>query len=479
MITSGEYLKRLRSMKPNVYMYGEKVEVPVDHPQLRTNFEAIAVTYDMPLDPKYQDLMTIISPVTGKRVNRYNHPYQSNDDLLKKVDMIRTMISETGCPCVCRCVGSDALSTIGITSYDVDKAFGTNYYQRFLDYLKYFQENDLTAAGAVTDARGDRSLRPHQQPDPDLYVHVAEKRKDGIVVRGAKTCITNAAMCDELVVIPGRGLTEKDADYAVAFAVPADTKGIVQLAVAKSPARECKMENPIARRFAFSDSIVIFEDVFVPWEKVFLCGEWQFGGGMGALFGNFHRLSHCGCIPGRGDLLVGVTSLVAKYNGVRNKGHVVSKLVDLITSAETVYACGITAAFKGVGTPSGLYAPAVIYSNTGKLIESENTTAMITPVADICGGILCTIPSEADYFSPNTRDYMKKYLKGAVDVDAEDRIKAIHLAADLTITRNAAAGAAAEVMGAGSPEAQRRAIHSDYDFEKREALAKRLANIET
>lgn len=200
---------------------------------------------------------------------------------------------------------------------------------------------------------------------------------------------------------------------------------------------------------------------------------------MGALFGNFHRLSHCGCIPGRGDLLVGVTSLVAKYNGVRNKGHVVSKLVDLITSAETVYACGITAAFKGVGTASGLYAPAVIYSNTGKLIESENTTAMITPVADICGGILCTIPSEADYFSPNTQDYMKKYLKGAVDVDAEDRIKAIHLAADLTITRNAAAGAAAEVMGAGSPEAQRRAIHSDYDFEKREALAKRLANIET
>ncbi|HNT91591.1 MAG: 4-hydroxyphenylacetate 3-hydroxylase N-terminal domain-containing protein [Smithellaceae bacterium] len=477
MITSVDYYNRLKSRKPTLYMFGEKVDVPVDHPQLKTNFNAVAVSYDMALKPEYEDLMTVVSPITGKRVNRYNHPYMSADDLLKKVDMIRTMVSQTGCPCVCRCVGSDALSTIGITSYDVDKALGTNYYQRYLEYLKYFQENDLTASGAVTDAKGDRSLRPHQQPDPDLYVHVVDKREDGIIVRGAKTSITNAAICDEIVVIPGRGLTEKDAAYAVAFAIPADTKGIVQIATAKSPRPGLKMEGPIARRYAFSDSMIIFEDVFVPWERVFLCGEWQFGAGMGSLFGNFHRLSHCGCIPGRGDMLTGATSLIAKYNGIRDKGHVRSKLVDLITSAETVYACGITAAVKGVRTPSGLYQPATIYSNTGKLIESENTTAMITPVADICGGLLTTMPSEADYFSEATHQYMKRYLKGASNLKAEDRIKAIHLVADLTVTRHAAGGTVAEVMGAGSPEAQRRAIHDDYDFEKREKVAKMLANI--
>jgi len=459
-------------------MFGSKVEMPIDHPQLKSNFRAVAVTYDMAMDPKYKDLMTVVSPITGKRINRFNHPYMSIEDLLLKVDMIRTMVSESGCPCLCRCVGSDALSTIGIISSEIDKALGTNYYQRYLDYLKYFQERDITAAGAVTDAKGDRSLRPHQQPDPDLYVHLVEKRKDGIIVRGAKTSITNAAMCDEIVVIPGRGLTEKDADYAVAFAIPADTKGIVQITTAKAPRPDLKMEGPIARRYAFSDSIVIFEDVFVPWERVFLCGEWQFGAAMGALFGNFHRLSHCGCIPGRGDLTIGATSLIAKYNGIRDKGHVRSKLVDLITSAEIVYACGITAAVKGTKTPSGLYKPATIYSNTGKLIESENTTAMITPVADICGGLLATMPSEADYFSEATHHYMKRYLKGAANLEAEDRIKAFHLVADLTVTRHAAGGTVSEVMGAGPPEAQRRAIHDEYDFEKREAVAKKLANIQ-
>jgi 4-hydroxybutyryl-CoA dehydratase/vinylacetyl-CoA-Delta-isomerase len=477
MITSAEFLKRRQAANPNVYMYGNKIDVPVDHPQLRTTFQAVSVAYDMPLDPRYQDLMTVVSPLIGKRVNRYNAPYQSNEDLLMKVDMIRTMISETGCPCVCRCVGSDALSTIGITAYDVDQTFGTDYYGHYLAFLKYCQENDITASGAVTDAKGDRSLRPHEQPDPDVYVHVVEKKKDGIVVRGAKASITNGAVCDEIVVIPGRGLTEKDADFAVAFAVPSDTKNIIQLAVGKGPGRASEMENPVARRYAFSDSMIIFDNVFVPWERVFLCGEWQFGGGMGGLFGNFHRLSHCGCIPGRLDLTIGASSLMAKYNGVRNKGHVVNKLVDLVANAEMVYACGITAAVKGVKTRSGIYAPAVMYSNIGKLTESEHTTALIAPVADICGGILSTMPSEADYFSSATHEIMKKYLKGAVGVDAEDRIRALHLAADLTITRNAAAAAASEVMGAGSPEAQRRAIHGGYDFERAEALAKRMAGI--
>jgi len=475
MITSAEYLKRLQSMKPTVYMRGKKIDIPVDDPQLRPNFDAIAIAYDMPLEPKYQDLMTVISPITNKRVNLFNHPYQSTEDIRKKVDMIRTMVTETGCPCIARCVGSDALATIGITAYNMDKEFGTNYYQRFLDYTRYFQENDITAAGVVTDARGDRSLRPYQQPDPDLYLHVVERRKDGIVVCGAKASISHAAVCEELIVVPGRGLTEKDADYAVAFAIPADTKGITFITVAKAPATQPKMENPVSRRYAFSDSMIIFDNVFIPWERVFLCGEWQFGGGMGSLFGDFHRLSHCGCIPGRGDLTIGTTSLVAKYNGIRNKGHVQSKLVDLVTHTEMVYACGITAAVKGFKTPSGIYAPAIIYSNAGKLFESENTTSDIGLVADICGGILITMPSEADYFSPNTSDYMKKYLKGAVD--AEYRIRALHLAADITITRWGAGQAAAEVMGAGSREAQRRAIHNNYDFEKREALAKRLADI--
>jgi len=477
MITSAEYLKRMQARRPTVYMWGQKIDVPIDHPQIRPNFNATAVAYDLPLEPRYEELMTVISPVTKNRVNRFSSLYRSTDDLLKKVEMIRTIVTETGAPCINRCVGSDALQTIGITSYDIDQQMGTDYHHRFLEYMKYYQENDLTSAGTVTDVKGDRSLRPHQQADPDLYTRIVEKRKDGIVVRGAKCSISNAVVSDELIVVPNRGLTEKDGDYAVAFAIPIDTKGVILINVAKAPGRETTMECPISRRYAFSDAMIVFDDVFVPWDRVFLCGEWQFGGRMGALFGHFHRMSHCGCIPGRSELLVGVASLMAKYNGISDKPHVRSKLVDLITHGEMVYACGIAASAKGVRTPSGLYQPAVLYSNAGKLYESENTLSDIGLLADISGGMLVTMPSEADYFSPNTGEYMKKYLRGAVD--AEDRIKLLHLAADFCTTRWGANMGVAEVMGAGPPEAQRLAIYSNYDFSKAEALAKRLANIGT
>jgi len=343
--------------------------------------------------------------------------------------------------------------------------------------MKYYQDNDLTAAGAVTDVKGHRSLRPHQQVDPDLYTRIVEKRDDGIIVRGAKCSITSAVVSDEVVVVPNRGLTEKDIDYAVAFAIPIDTKGVTFINVAKAPARETKMEYPVSRRYAFSDAMIIFDDVFVPWDRVFLCGEWQFGGKMGALFGHFHRLSHCGCIPGRSQLLVGVASLMAKYNGISDKSHVRSKLVDLISHGEMVYACGITASVKGIRTPSGIYQPNVLYSNAGKLFESEHSTSDPGLLADICGGMVLTMPSEADYFSPHTGEYMKKYMRGAVD--AEDRIKLFHLAADLCNTRFGSLMGLGEVMGAGPIEAQRLAIYGDYDFSGPEALAKRLADIDT
>jgi len=475
MITSADYLERLRTQKPVAYMWGEQIGTPVDHPQIRPNYNAIATTYDLPLKPEYQDLMTVHSPLINERINRFTALYQSTDDLMKKVEMIRTIVTHTGAPCIGRCVGSDALQTIGIISYEVDREMGTNYHARFLEYVKYCQKNDLTTAGAVTDVKGDRSRRPHQQLDADLYTRIIERRKDGIVVRGAKCSISHAVVCDEIVVVPNRGLTEKDSDYAVAFAIPTDTKGVILINVAKAPAREPTMECPVSRRYAFSDAMVIFDDVFVPWERVFLAGEWQFGGRMGALFGHFHRLSHCGCIPGRSELLVGVASLMAKYNGIDDKAHVRSKLVDLIAHGEMVYACGITASLKGVRTPSGIYQPNVLYSNIGKLFESENTASDVAVLADICGGMVVTLPSEADYLSPATGKYMKKYLKGAVEADK--RIRMFQLAADFCTTRWGASMAVAEVMGAGPPEAQRLAIYSNYDFSKPEALAKHLAGI--
>lgn len=478
MRTSAEYLSDLRKMKVNAYQWGKKVKQPiVDDPQIRTNYNAAAIAYDAALDPTYKELMTVIEPSTGNRVSRFAYLYQSTDDLLIRLNALRTVVSEFTCPCICRCAGIDGLMAMSIVTYDTDQALGTNYHERFMKYFRYYQERDLMLAGAVTDAKGDRSLRPHQQADPDLYVRVVEKRKDGIIVRGSKQSITSAVVSDELAVIPSRGLTEKDADYAVAFCIPTDTEGVTLVNVAKSTPGEKKMEMPSSRQFAFSDAVIIFDNVFVPWDRVFMCGEWQFAGGFGSLFGNYHRFSHCGCIPGRAEVLLGAASLIAKYNGVRDKGHIKDKIADLVVAVEMSHACGVTAAVRGRKTPSGIYIPDVIYSNIGKYYHSMVAADDAATVVDIAGGLLFTMPSEADYFLPELNKSLEKYLKGVAYVNTEDRIKIFRLIEDMIATRWGSCLTLGEVVGAGPPQAQKIGILADFDMEKREALAKRAANI--
>jgi aromatic ring hydroxylase len=477
MRTRKDYIEKLSTMKHNVYMWGEKLEKPWDHPQIKPGINAVATTFDFAHDPKYEDLMTTISPLTGEKINRWTHLYQSHDDMLKRVDALRAMCQVTG-SCVGRCVGTDGLHAIGIVTYEADQKLGTTYHQRFLNYVKYFQKNDLVAAGAVTDVKGDRDLRPHQQADPDLYLRVVEKRKDGIVVNGAKNHITIAAYADELIIVPTRALTKEESDWAVAFAIPADTEGITHIAVSKAPRAKKKFEAPVSSNYAFTDSFLIFDHVFVPWERVFICGEWQFAAQLGALFGHYHRHSHCGCIPARVDTIMGATSLIAKYNGISKKAHVRNKLCDLAMVAELVYACGYTASMKGTKHASGLYQPNYIYSNIGKFHSGTHVAHEMEIAQDIAGGLIITMPSEEDYFNPKTQGYLKKYLRGPAEVPVEDRIRAFRLVEDLAASRYGALWMVAGVIGAGAPEAQRVAIMSNYNFEEKEKIAKKLANIE-
>ena len=185
LMTPQEYIESLRKLNTRVYMFGEKIDNWVDHPMIRPSINCVAMTYALAQDPQYADLMTVKSSLTGHTINRFTHLHQSTEDLINKVKMQRLLGQKTA-SCFQRCVGMDAFNAVFSTTYEIDEKYGTHYHENFKKFLTFVQDNDLTVDGAMTDPKGDRSKAPSQQADPDMYVHVVEKRPDGIVVCGAK-----------------------------------------------------------------------------------------------------------------------------------------------------------------------------------------------------------------------------------------------------------------------------------------------------
>ena len=272
LMTAEQYEESLRTLNLMVYMFGKQLDNVVDDPIIRPSMHAVAKTYYMAHCLEHEDIMTATSHITGKKINRFTHIHQSIDDLVKKSKMGRLMGRETGC-CFQRCVGMDALNALSIVTYEMDKKYPSKYNQRFLSYLAYVQEKDLTCDGAMTDPKGDRSLSPHQQPDPDLYLHVIEEKKDGIVVRGAKAHQTGAVNSHEIIVMPTRAMRKEDQDYAISFALPADAEGIIYI-IGRQSCDTRKLEQGLLDRgnilFGGHEALVVFDDVFVPLDRVFM-----------------------------------------------------------------------------------------------------------------------------------------------------------------------------------------------------------------
>ena len=469
MRTSEKYREKLRGMKKNVYIDGKLVER--DDPILIPSTNVLAKTFDLVRDTEFKGLITAKSHLTGEEINRFTHIHQSAEDLLKKQELIRKACHLTG-GCIQRCMGWDAMNALSTITHDTDKSYGTEYHRRFLKYLEYFQKEDLTAAMAQTDVKGDRSLRPHQQKDPDLYVHVVERREDGIVVRGAKNHITMAANADEIICLPTRALTEEDADYAVAFAVPADAEGVKLVTHVVNPRPREKLKVPWAE-FGVADSFVIFDDLFVPRERVFLCGEWMFGGllahAAGALF---HRHSYCGCKPAITDLITGSAALTAEYQGIENKPHVRSKLAHLACIAELVYGAGVAAAVTGEKHPSGTFMPNIIYVNVGRRHAGVNIYHELEILTDIAGGLPATLPFEGNFFSPETRSYLEKYIMRKEGVSPENVHRCFRMLSDILCSAIGGLGAVAGVHGGGSPVMEEILVNLTYDFEEKKKIAK-------
>jgi len=476
MKTAAEYLQSLAQMHHNVYMGGRKVEQPYQDPQISTGAAVIALSYELAGRSEHEELMTARSHLTGKQISRFTHLHQSPDDLRKKIQMTRECCRHT--LCIQRCMGIDALNALSIVTHQVDQMAGTQYHQRFNDFLAYVQENDLTGNAAMTDVKGDRSLRPHQQADEDMYLHVVERTEEGIVVRGAKAHNTNAPYAHELIVLPTREMTEADAAYAVAFAVPADTEGITMICRCAGPREKRQASRPLSSRFSTVESLTVFDNVFVPWERVFLCGEWQAAGYLAELFATYHRHSYCGCKPAISEVLLGCAALAADYNGVEKASHIRSKLTDLVVAAEIVHACGIAASVNGRAMPCGTCLPDVVYCNIGKYYSGTTLHHEYELVHDIAGGLVVTMPPEEDFAQPPTAAYLEKYLRGRAEVSTADRIRCFRLIEDITASAMGGLLLVAGVHGGGSPEAEKITILRQYDVAARKALARRLAGIE-
>ncbi|MCL6610849.1 MAG: 4-hydroxyphenylacetate 3-hydroxylase family protein [Peptococcaceae bacterium] len=472
MRTVQQYIDKLRSMRPNVYMGGRLV--PRDDPRFMGGIRTIATTIECGLDPQYSDLMTARSHLTGKTINRYTHVHQSVEDLLKKQEMTRFLCRKVG-GCIDRCMGIDATNALSVVTKDCDNAHGTDYHQRFLKWLEYFQENDLVAACAQTDVKGDRSKRPHEQADPDLYVHVVEKRDDGIIVRGAKNHISIVPYADEIIVVPTRALTQKDADYAVAFAIPADAEG-VKLVTRATGTRERKILTGSVGQYQV-DCYVIFEDTFVPWERVFLCGEHMFGGMLALMFALYHRHSYTGCKPAVSDCLMGQAALVAEYNGIEKAHHVREKLADYVAVAELVYGAGIASAVKARRAASGTYVPDPVYVNVARYHAGVNLYHEFEMLADLSGGLPATLPPEEDFFSPETGPLLHKYIMRNPKISAENQHRLFRLLSDTLCSAMGGVAQVGGMHGGGSPVMEKIGIMAAYDIEARKRLAKQLAGI--
>ena len=376
-------------------------------------------------------------------------------------------------------MGIDAMNSLSIITHRAEASTSRPYNQRFLEYLKYWQENDIVGTCAQTDPKGDRSLRPHQQSDPDLYLHVIEHREDGIVVRGAKNHITAAAVVEELIVIPTRFLTKEEDKYAVAFAVPADWDGI-KLVTRASTLKRDQLLCPLGE-FGDVETFIIFDDVFIPNERIFLGGqegEHAFGGWAALLFALFHRHSYTGCKPATTDIILGLSALVSEYNGIEEMKHVQSKLADLISVGELVNAAGIAAAHKATRDDSGTMIPDPVFCNVGRKHAGKNYYHELEILADLSGGLPATLPLEGDFFHEQIGPMLKKYLKRKEDVSSEDIYRLFRAISDVLCSSIGGVVAVAGIHGGGSPQMEDIAILKQYDLDSKKRLAKYLAGID-
>jgi aromatic ring hydroxylase len=387
-------------------------------------------------------------------------------------------------------MGIDAANALHAVSYEAEKDPGAKkaYHENWLKWLTRFQKEDWVASCAQTDVKGERLKRPAAQTDPDMYVRVVEEKSDGIVVRGSKVHISGASVSDEILVVPTRALRPEEGPYAVAFAVPSDYDGVKQVVHFHNYRKRDHYERGF--EYGFTDSYVIFDDCFVPWERVFLCGETLHGGAAALLFALFHRHSYSGCKPAMLDFVVGLAALAAEINGIERTPHVREMLSQLIMTGELGYAAGYTASSLGkaeVYMPGmgffpygpGNCIPDSIYCNVGRCLTGEAVFHELEILCNIAGGLPATFPYEKDLTGPETKALLEKYLTRNPDIPVEEQIKFWLTFIDFALSGSSGSLVYGAYHGGGSPIMEQIAITSQYDIESRKEIVRKIAGMET
>ncbi|MGA2401780.1 MAG: 4-hydroxyphenylacetate 3-hydroxylase N-terminal domain-containing protein [Syntrophobacteraceae bacterium] len=478
MKTGKDYIESVQAMKSEVYAFGEKAQSLIDHPCFRPTINALALTYD--LAKEQSALMTAESPITGDRVNRFLHICQSPEDLIKRAQFGNFLTPLHGACVGARCAGTGALNTLYATTYEMDEKLGTDYHRRFLKFLKYAQEEDLACSGMVTDAKGDRSLGPAKQADPDVYLHVTEVRDDGIVVRGAKAHQSGAAIAHENIVVPTTTMGPDEEKFAVAFAISPDTPGIVHIAEAPAPnARRFQADERDFGNFRYGvhgSTLVVFNDVFVPRERVFMCGEYTYTGALVQRFASFQRLATAACKSGHCNLLCGAAAVAAEYNGCEKMGHIREKLTEMSFQSTLAFGSAIAAGYMASSTASGVYVPNTLMVNAAKLQAVKAVWDASQLACDIAGGVVCTAPAGKDFDNPEIAGYVEKYFKGKAEIPAKERIRIVRLVEYLV--GQSSIIPTESVHGAGPSATQRLMIRAATNLDYLKRCARIMAGIE-
>jgi aromatic ring hydroxylase len=473
--TPQQYIDSLKDGR-TVYFRGQQVQDVTTHPVIKKAVHHACLDYEMAEDPATRDLAVVEEG--GDRYSRYFKIPASTDDLLKRSALIEaaTAAGRTLVVLV-KEIGSDALFALHRVSRQVDQKYETDYLQRVQAFYRHCRDNDLTISVAQTDVKGDRSQGPLGQADPDMYTHIVERRPDGIVVRGAKihtSCTTNT---NELIVLPTRAMAESDADYALAFAIPVNTPGVKLVASPYGASAKSEFDAPLSAERKMMETITIFDDVFVPWERVFLAGEHDFAAPLALGFVEYHRFTAVSYKLPLVDALIGAGLLMADLNGITRAAHVRDKLVWLTSYAETLRALTEMAAIRGRPDEHGIYAPDALTTNMAKWHFAHNYHEALQHVQDIAGGMLVTGPGVEDFANAETGPLLRKYLAGKAGADGEARTRAMNMVSDLTTGDFGGYHAVLAIHAEGSLEAEKLMITRSYDSRRALAYAKKIAGL--
>jgi 4-hydroxybutyryl-CoA dehydratase/vinylacetyl-CoA-Delta-isomerase len=473
--TKEQYLEKVKNYKPRAFVGGEPIKDLLTDPTTKPIINTIAKTYQLASDPKFENVMTATSPLTGERVSRLNHVAGSIEDVEMRLELTRLMTRSTG-TCCGRCGGCTGLNTLAATTFAMKEGGIDEYYGRFMDYLRWVHKGDVSCCAAVTSPKGDRSKSPREQ-DPDLYLRIVEKRKDGIVLRGAKAHQTNAIGVDEMIVYPSL-FKQGEEEYAVACAVPNSSDGLSYFLQFNSDDAERRgsddittLGNPLYG--GRQTMLVTYEDVFVPWERVFMCGEVEYTSVCAQAARRTHIYNEGPCKAGFGDLILGASKFLAESHGLDKAPHIVDDLVKMIAANETTYASAVVAAHKGAEFPpgSGIFFAHEGFSVLSKLNANEGYFEVMKAAADIAGGLLVTMPSEKELRNPENRPLLLKYLKGRSDIPTQERMRMFKFLNHFVASPHAAQA----WIGGGAPYHLRMALYEGTDLEEKKELARTLA----